>query len=888
MQSIHHKTLMAAASGALILTANKRLSRSLQDLFDHWMQTQGETLWSTPQIHSFEGWLSQCLERLGDSKYVLNHHQEKCLWAQQIEETSHGTSLELLQISKTAEKAVQAHHLLNEYGLDLTSHLLTEDQRVFSLWQRHYRRHCEEQDWIDKSDLPRIICNAIKQAEIELPKQVLLIGFDQFPPGLKLLRQVASGVGCCCEEIAPGAADAGQLMLFAARDKRHEIESAARWARQLLDQGASSIGIIVPDLQRQRQQIERVFRDQIDPQAASLLQDEEALFSLSLGGPLAEQGVVNAALELLTLGTGLRLDQVSFLLRSPYLGGAVTEADARALFEQKLRSYGKQTFTLSALISQVKNSSGLPVLLKLLVKIQQITRLKAKASPGAWAVLFADHLQHIGWPGDRTIASREYQAVKAWREKVLEALAMLNQQLPSISGSQAVSLLRQLTKDVEFQLEGPSGPIQVIGLLESSGLSYQHLWVMGMSEALLPARPQPNPFIPYRLQEQYGMPHASAERELQFAEQVVARLKTAGANTVFSYPTRDGDCALRPSPLIDACGKVGVPPFAAFHDFLAREKECSTVLETLDDNFGPALQRERAQGGTHLLKDQAHCPFRAFVRHRLRCRALEEPDPGISALERGDLVHLALEKIWTELRTHAALLALDNTQREELIHTQVQSALADYFKERSSPPEVLLQLEQERVTSLIDDWLVKVESERDGFRVVETEQQHTAQIGPLQISLKVDRVDELDDGSRIVIDYKTGTDLRARDFLTAPLIEPQLPVYAVLDSDQEADGVAFAQVRKGSCRFIGLVRDSGLLAQVKTLDAFSQADQLGLSDWNALLVFWRQQLELLAADFVAGKAEVRPFDLNKSCRYCDLSGICRIQETEVIGELHDD
>ena len=39
----------------------------------------------------------------------------------------------------------------------------------------------------------------------------------------------------------------------------------------------------------------------------------------------------------------------------------------------------------------------------------------------------------------------------------------------------------------------------------------------------------------------------------------------------------------------------------------------------------------------------------------------------------------------------------------------------------------------------------------------EWEQLHEVRIGPLQRSLKLDRLDELADGSEIIIDYKTGT-----------------------------------------------------------------------------------------------------------------------------------
>ena len=226
--------------------------------------------------------------------------------------------------------------------------------------------------------------------------------------------------------------------------------------------------------------------------------------------------------------------------------------------------------------------------------------------------------------------------------------------LPAITRGRALALLQQLARTLEFQVEAPPSPVQVVGLLESSGLEFEHLWVMGMSETALPAAPQPNPFVPYQLQRDHAMPHATAERELQFGEQVIARLRTAAAQVVFSYPRRSGDSPQRPSPLLPAATCDTAPQFSAPQDLLSLSRALGPALEILDDSQGPVLNDELVEGGTTLLKDQAHCPFRAFVHHRLKCTQLDSPEAGISAMSRGDLVHLVLEKIWQKLGRRTA------------------------------------------------------------------------------------------------------------------------------------------------------------------------------------------------------------------------------------------
>ena len=355
-----------------------------------------------------------------------------------------------------------------------------------------------------------------------------------------------------------------------------------------------------------------------------------------------------------------------------------------------------------------------------------------------------------------------------------------------------------------------------------------------------------------------------------------------GLNIIFSYPLRDGDCPLRPSPLIPKPDPKMVPLLADLQDPSTLLNLNPSRMESLLDQQGPRLNQTLVEGGTNLLKDQAHCPFRAFFHHRLQAQRFAEPVPGIAPMARGDLVHLTLELLWKQLQNQTNLLTLNQQQRVELVQAQVEVAFARYFEHKSAPSEQLLQLEAERLITLVQEWLVTVEMERDFFQVLETEQQHVEKLGPLQIRLKVDRIDQLADGSRIVIDYKTGVDLHAEDFLSKPLIEPQLPIYAVADADFKADGVVFAKLRRGECKFIGVVKEKGLLGKVRELAAYPQSLQLGITDWDDLLVFWRQQLEQLAEDFVAGEAAVHPYDLKKSCQYCDLSGICRIQECSTV------
>jgi len=881
------KITTAAAEGALILTSNKRLSRHLQAAYDRQMQGLGKQVWLTPQIFSLDAWLDRMIAELGESWRLLQGPPLKRLWEQIIEADSAGSAKELLQISATAEKASQAAQLLSEYGVSLEAIPLTEDQRAFKHWLQAYQLHCTAQGWIDRTAMTALVLDGLKSTKLPVPSRILLTGFDQLSPLLVQLRRQVEDSGGQVEEVQANGSDGStdcRATLYAAKNPQAEVEQAACWARQLLEQGATSIGIVATDLQARRSPIERIFRDQIDPLAVLQLDEEETAFSLSLGAPLSDQGPIHAALEILAVGHRLSLDQLSFLLRTPYLKASQSESDKRAFFDSRLRSFRQQSFRLTRLSELAKIDRQAVEFAACLEILAEQQKVASKRMPGEWAAKFDGCLLKVGWPGERSLASSEYQMVKAWRDKLLPALASLDAVSPPLQRSQALSLLRRLASEIEFQLEAPTGPVQVVGLLESAGLEFDHLWVMGMSEDALPSPARPNPFLPVGLQVAEQMPHASAERELDFARQVVARLKEASPSTIFSYPLRDGDCDLRPSPLVHDL-PVADPVFAPPADLRSQQLENPIRLDEISDTTGPVLATERGKGGTSILKDQALCPFRAFARHRLQAYSFDEAQPGLDAMVRGNLLHKALELFWHEVKDQRTLNALPDIARGEQVQRAVAQALESHFADRPEPQAGLLEIEQIRLQRLIEEWLLKVEQVRQPFEIITLEDDRLEQIGPLQIRTIIDRIDRLEDGSRVILDYKTGM-VEAELLVGERLLEPQLPIYAITNSEAEADGVAFAQVRSGSCKLIGVAREAGLLPKVEGVEKHKKAQALALSSWDELLQHWRQQLERVAEDFVAGVARVDPVDYKHACQYCDLAALCRVAEAGVSTETN--
>ena len=169
-------------------------------------------------------------------------------------------------------------------------------------------------------------------------------------------------------------------------------------------------------------------------------------------------------------------------------------------------------------------------------------------------------LDAAGFPGERALDSAEFQTRKKWYE-VLGEFALLERVLPRISCAQALARLRRLCVDTLFQPESDVAPVQVLGILESAGLEFDHLWVSGLTDDAWPLAARPNPFIPVALQKKAGIPEAAADTALALDRRITDDWLHAAGEVVVSHPLREKDRELLPSALIEAvaCGTVEIP-----------------------------------------------------------------------------------------------------------------------------------------------------------------------------------------------------------------------------------------------------------------------------------------------------------------------------------------
>ena len=499
-------------------------------------------------------------------------------------------------------------------------------------------------------------------------------------------------------------------------------------------------------------------------------------FNISLGEPLSSYPLVAAAFLAFDLAHTANAGQVEFahasrLIRSPFIARADAEFARRARLDAELRRACGSRLTLARLrraIAKATDPKGsysvpaCPILSTRLDDLEKFAqqRLSGQLKPGEWAKEISELLKKIGFPGERPLDSDEYQTLKKFHEAIA-GFAALDRVAGKMGFADACARLARIAGDTLFQPEAPDVPIQVLGVLESAGLEFDHLWVTGLTDEAWPIPARPNPFIPVALQRAAGVPESAAETSLDLDARITRGWLAQAREVVLSYPRREDDRELLPSPLIrthfprisasdtEATG----PVYQSLRDAIHRARR----EERVPDHRAPAVPAGVASpGGTGVFTDQAACPFKAFAVRRLGAEGLEAPPPGLDARDRGTLVHAMLAKLWTELKSKAHLDAATDRDLDTLLAAAADVAIGRLRWRRPYAMERRFEaLERARLVKLGREWL-ELERRRPPFDVAALEHKHAVSFGGVTVNGTLDRMDRLQGGDHAILDYKTG------------------------------------------------------------------------------------------------------------------------------------
>jgi ATP-dependent helicase/nuclease subunit B len=887
----------ALTKKALILVPNNRLRNHLLRAF---ALQQNAQAWLKPNIQSLSQWLETQWQLLQNEAVsyacvsIATRLQKQLLWEASIKNSALGATL-----LQPKPLALQADSALKNLELWQLSNIFTSDyfndansnSAQFLGWMKAFNHALRLQACITQETSYALIAQAFNNGDLAKIDEIYLEGFDDLPP---LMQHILTSATHQLIRLPNQSAQNKTLTRTQTKTTEDEIRAAALWSKIQLQKSPDTalIGIVVPNLGQNRDQVERIFTEVFE--AHSLLPSSPRYtlpFNFSAGTPLGTTPLIYSLFEILRLQDNeWPLERLCNFLHSPFWGDESTEYVARTHLItalQKLNRITLNTGDLRYCASRLLNTN----LSSQFDAVGNLFRRRFdNKTANDWLGIFDQALTIMNWPGSRRLDSQEYQQLNQWFDIRDEFTCIDNYSAP-MSYTQACRYLRDLADKTPFQAQTPDSPIQILGALEAAGLQFSHLWVMGLSDTQWPPAPAPNPLLPINLQREHKMPHASANRELEIALGLTERYRQSAQQVIFSNATSENDYELRPSALIRDIALTDINSVLHENSFqlqteLATELhtelqtyyqqlQATAALEIVQDAKGPALAtNEPVRGGSSLFKYQAACPFEAFARLRLGANNPDEPTIGLSAAERGNLLHESLAAIWRELKNSAGLAALDENNLRLYVATITQTVIQKMQEHNQRRlGNVYCELEQKRLTRLLCEWL-EGERARPPFAVIAIEQDQLVEFAGLSLTLRVDRIDEFNNGDRLLIDYKTGN-VTTKSWLSERMSEPQLPLYTVTREDIAA--MTFAQINRKQQKWDGLgeLHDTSL----------AQAGVKLAENWPAQLDNWQNQLQQLAHDFITGDARV-DFNDKKSQEYAaDLAPLTRLADAEAITQF---
>jgi len=902
---------------AWVITGSRRLARALTIRVAEQRAAGGQEVADTPAIHALEDWLQQLGEEAlrreltpqRSGRVLLSAAAEQLLWEHVIAASPGDLPRQLLDTSALATTAADAWKRICLWGEPSWSGPAIQDVDAFRGWLPAFRARLASGGFVTAAELPALVAAAIRAGEFEgrRPAVVLVLGFEKADPSVALLVEALAERGTTVKQgLDADEQVAATPRVWRAPTPAAEVRTAASRIRErLLADPGLRVAVLAPDLGACGNRLVRVFEEELDPEGVLAAGAASApRFDFAEAPALLDYPLVASAFDVLGLDSStVPFEAASRVLLSqwPRREGEAGQRDRvlRAAVEARLRrsrapgvSLARRSGSLAwhadKLASEVK-AGGLVAqafdlegfarrLEKLATRLDEERSIRR--SPGKWRREWIARLEIFGWPG-KLLGDAEGLVFRRWRD-AMDAFATLEQVEATMDGVHALARLRTICASLRVQPSSEGLGVQVMNLLDGAGLHFDVIFVIGMTATAFPPPPRPNPLLPVAWQRlQPGMPRASVEGERELAALVWSRVLASAPEVFVSYSVvGDREEENSASAFVAGLECADADPREGRPWWLESALLGVPLQARPPDDAGPPLVR---RGGSSLVSHQSDCPFRAFAALRLGAEKLDEvqtqPDPS----RRGTLVHAALAKAYQDIPSSDDLAGLSDANILEVARAAAVHAIDEHgelFEDAADLRNAVgLWLEE-----LVASWMRHEREVRDGpwsVEHLEHEEERTfptSHADPLTIRFRADRIDRVDDGAAVILDFKTsGTPKGPGRWKGERPAEPQLPLYMALiqDEGRRVDGIAFANLSaRDACHLQGIATRQfsdkfGPPGRKKTRSA---------ADYDDEVARLRAAVEALAADYLGGDVRVAPRDAGV-CKHCGSQALCRIVES---------
>ena len=869
-------------NGTTVVVPDAAYAANLKQHFSIWA-ADSTLCWQTPIIYSWQDWLKNLWlqqQSNADCRIVLNDMQQRLLWQRVIKSDISGNTLTVLwNLKASINQARSAWSLVHDYCLDLSDYpYVVNDVRVFKRWENEYAKRLDHNQWLDPLQLTGLLLATDLQMTHE---EIDFFGFVKFNPAQKVFLE--SVFTSPVPISRPVSGQPQSLTVFEYSDLDAELTACAQWAREKYESNPLlNIGVLVADLNHTVNKVESIFKSVFVPDF-SLDTNQTDVFTITQSSRLIDKGLVNSALNCLGL-LAYRFDYELFsrFLTDPYIDRNEQHKHALCLADMKLRSLVTDDVNLDdmiALLNRIQEHAELDVdslISQLLTLSDYRSSLEKSASIVAWCDYFAATLKILKWPEFESLNSQDKQLFKQW-DQLFANVCTAGLVYPQLTFVQALNLFSDAAAASFFK--NPQARIKIVDINESGGMRFDAVWVCSVSDTVLPSPVKFNPLLPFQLQRDHDLPlSSSSDCELR-ANALFEQLLGLASELSFSYYKNDEHQSFRVSRILTQYAIVVAAPLALVEAPTVNNFE----LESYNDDAGSPLDNNNVIGGSYLLKSQAQCPFKAYAEKRLNVDPVDKRDLGIDPAERGTLVHQVLHNIWKRLKSRSGLLALSADELEAVVRQEVDKVISAL----NYAQKMFVDVETKRLMQLALNWL-KLEMNRiQDFKVSSLELPLTFSRSGLEFKLKVDRIDELEDGCFLLIDYKTGNASKS-SWLDQRVQDPQMPVYYFALSKILSDKVgALTFANTKNLAFDGLSEVDISIKGINQVENNNRGKLKNFEDWRHLSQHWDQNIKTLVYEVKDGFASVTPESLS-NCKYCGRQPLCRIYQHQSLRHTDDD
>ena len=873
--------LQTLDDGSLVLAATERVARHLKMQAALLQSVAGKRSWfAKGKICTVTQWIEQAWLDLLQDEQLLYPVQELAV-VKSVADKSGLLPETLISSTSTARRIAQAYSQFIKFQLpaDPDRFRFKREYEVFWQWRQLIEDDCRKSGYVFRAELPGRLLKAIEAGFVTLPRKVVLVGVQYMNPAERAVFELLSSKGTEVVELSHEA-DLTAPTLRRAATQADEFDHVAAWVNETLKpyiqtpQAAPSIALLVPDMKTYQAPLVEALTLTVSP--ASLVPPQHGVearepWDVSSGATLGVRPMIRAAMDILSL-LSHKADSNTFsrVLRSSWVGGSAGEGANRALADIWMREnsgLGMRGKDFLRALEACKTPCG-GFIRRFRDVLDAKDAIEDKLYPSEWCEFFAHSLKLMGWPTAETLSSANYQTLDAW-EDALKMFRSLDYQLGPCTYDRGYMWMREVVDTLQFQPRlSHVAPISIMSYQDAVGLIFDHVWVIGATNKVLPQPADPSPFLPVDLLAEAGVPEATGDGQLAKAQRLVSALLATSDNVVVSCHEHDDRGSNQGASELFGLWPAAERSGTGWEGFIGNMVGALN-REVFDAETVPVVsdeERTSLTGGVSIFTNYAHEPFFAFACNRLRAKPFPSPIFGFDPRIQGTMLHLCLELFWTEVRTQARLIAMDDESLAACLNNVIEQASVQLlYRLQWRYGSCLIRLEQRRLLALLAAWMDQEKAREWPFEVVAFEHRTEADVFGVPLTVTLDRTDRVTtpDGQafHLLIDYKSGASFRFNSLNATTLKEPQLPIYAT-SVDPAAlgipsvDGITLAQVNAKRMHLHTRSAHTALLVGGRP----NKNDVSSRPAWEAQVEAWATALNKMAEGFLSGNGVLSTFD----------------------------